>query len=1060
MNLWFRLTEKSRLPARLVGGVLALSAPAVQAEYYNFAGADGVNVDGSDIIYQETRYPFWAQSTYNARWFPGISGEKTSTSLYSGPAYSGDGEKGTKEVGYIWSFWGVDKPVKAGDSVVPVWWHPNMHDVPSIGEGASGKVEGKWTMSSDVWYPGVLRIWRPNGNPEDTSMAGQWFKDGVTGKWHHMATFQMPFVANRFNGDTGFIEDHSHGNVKPRRVDFRNYYFRKSGKWVPGKIFKPSTRQEKEKGTSGLIENGTAAFFETCSAPEYKGNMGPGAQVATHTLTMPDNPVLDPILVRNVEAVATPKQVQVKWNLDEKSSPQFSYRIDLYASADGSGSPLKTIEKIEPDGNEVLIPTDAATQGVRVTITDIFDQVSKPVLVAAAAARPTQARTTATTAGGVNYRYYEGEWKALPSSDSALESKLSLSGAVNGLDLSIRRKNEGFACVYRGYLDVPAAGLWMFSLRSSDGSRLTVDGVTLIDNDGIHGAGYERTGTCALSAGKHEVEVSYFKAKNGSGEESQLALSWEGPGHAKSPVPEGAWSRVAAAGEPVAKLVSPPASATLTADKAPLVAAVKAEGKPLQVVRFYQNATVCGVSYVAEQKNNFVSFGTRELLGAGQNHLRARLIYGQKSEHTVDSPSVDRIINQPTITPWQFSAIGKHFFAASSSVENGTHTLLGDGLNLNWQKITGDTTIVARIKRRPANSWISQFDGSEIDGGWSGGLIFRQDIDAHPGSEIGKRFVALFASANNTIHMQDHTNHNPGGLFWGPNVQNPQGTYQWLKLQREGQKFHASLSVDGRSWTEVETRDLSKEKLDDTLYVGVFTLARPSTHTNPNRWQFSDVGLGSSAVAVKPQPEFVAHWSMDEGTGAGVLDRTDDPLSGVLLNGVTWVDGVSGKAVELNGKDQSVLFPPLGLNSNTVTISGWVKREGDQVAWSGIAMCRGTSASGLIMGPGNQLRFNWDSGKNASYNFGSNLVLPEGKWAFVALVVEPTKATLYMKAGAKLESAVCSGTFDVASFDADFYLGRDPHGEDRRFKGALDEFRVYRKALTTAEIEALSSKKP
>ena len=1062
MNLTATLTDLVRLmlrPRLMAGAVMFLTCSRLSAEYYTFAGENGGKIDGADIIYQETRYPYWAQSTYNARWFPGIAGNKTSTSLYSGPVYGGDGDKGTREVGYIWSFWGVDHPVRAGDSDVPVWWHANMHDVPSIGEGASGKVEGKWTMSTGVWYPGVLRIWRPTGEPEDVSMAGQWIKDGVSGKWHHMATFRMPFVATRFTGDCGFIEDPSNGNRKPRRVEFRNYYFHRNGQWIPAREFKPSTRQATEKGSSGLIENNAAGFFETCSGPAYQGNMGPGAQEKVYTMAMPESPVFDPVVVRKVVAAVTQRQVAVRWELDDKSAPQFSYKIELYNSADGSGNPLKTCEMIDPDTSEVLVATDAAARGVRVTITDVFGQVSKAAVAVPLTAEPMPAKPAAGTVGGLNYAYYEGTWKSLPAFDAAMAADLAVSGAVNGLDLSVRRKNEGFAGDFRGYLDIPAPGIWLFSLRSSDGSRLILDGDTVIDSDGIHGAGYEVAGARALAAGKHEVEVICFKAKDGSGQECKLALTWEGPGHAKEPVPESAWSRVPAAGEPLVKLMSPHPGGSTSADKAGLLAAVKAENQTLQMVRFYQDATVCGTGYAAELSDNATTFGTRELLGCGQHSLRARLIYGVKSEHTLDSPSVACAITQPAIAPWEFSAIGQHRFPAASAVDNGTHTLLGDGLNINWQRIKGDTSIVARIKRRPANSWVSQFDGNHIDGGWSGGVIFRQDIDAHPGSEIGNRFVALFASANNSIHVQDHTNHNAGGLFWGPNVQNPQGTYQWLKLQREGQQFHAFLSVDGTDWKLVETRDLSKEKLDDMLYVGVFTLARPSTNTNPNRWQFADVGIGNNPRVSRPQGVFSAYWPMDEGTGSGTRDRGGESLDGMLLNGVTWVDGVRGKAVELNGKDQAVMMPPLGLRSNTITLSGWVKRRGDQVDWAGIAMCRGTAATGLMMGPGNQLRFTWDPGKNASYNFGSGLVLPDGKWAFIALVVEPAKATLYLKDGIRLRSAVCDGVFDVAPFDTDFYLGYDPNSDTRRFKGTLDEFRVCRKAMSPAEITALAEMK-
>lgn len=1044
--------------ARNLPALLLLTASTSRAEYYTFSGENDVKVDGSDILYQETRYPFWPESTYNARWFPGIAGEKTRTALYSGPAYGGSGDKGSNQAGYIWSFWGVDQPVHPGDSVVPVWWHPSMHDVPSIGEGASGKVEGKWSMRSGVWYPGVLRIWRPTGDPADTSMAGQWIKDGVSGKWHHMATFRMPFVANRFSGDCGFIEDHSHGNRNPRRVDFRNYYFRKSGKWVPGRVFKPSTRQETEKGTSGLIEDGTAGFFETCSGESYKGNMGPGSQELTHMLKTPDVPVFDPVVVAKAEVAATPKQAVVKWSLDERSSPQFSYRIELFSTADASGVPFKTVTRIDPDANQVLIATEQSARAARISVTDIFDQLSTPVTKTAFSAEPQPAAAVKTTASGLNFRYYEGDWKALPVFDSALDKHMVISGSVNGLDLSIRRKGEGFACIYRGCLNVPVSGIWQFSLRTADGGRLHIDGQPVIESDGIHSAGYEVAAARPLAAGLHEVEVATFKAVDGSPEECQIALAWEGPGVDKQPVPDAAWHRVAEAGEPIVKMVSPTPDQAIAVDKLPeMKAAVKGGSQPLQMVRFYQNSTVGGVAWAASQGNGITTFSTREILGCGRHPLRARLIYGEKSQYSTDSPAIPVDLTKPQIQPWQFSAIGRHAFPAASAVNGDTHTLLGDGLNFNWQKIKGDTTIVAKIKRRPSNSWVSQFDGSTPDGGWTGGIMFRSDLEGNPGSEIGKRFVALFASSNHSIHAQDHTNHNAGGQFWGENLQSHQSAYQWLKLQRQGDVFRAFLSVDGRDWKLAETRVLTKEKLPEEVYAGVFTLARPSNNTNPNRWQFSDVSLGDQPRTAPVKTAFSAHWPMDEGTGAGLADQGAARRTGTLPNGAKWVPGVKGTAVEVNGSNQSIVVPPLEFSSNHLTITGWVRRAGDQTAWSGIAMTRGSACAGLTVGPDNDLRFNWDAGKNASYNHSSGLGLPDGRWVFVALVVEPSQATLYLKDGETLRSSTCKGEFGVTPFDADFHLGWDPNNNERYFRGAFDDFRIIDKALGEAEIQRLSS---
>src|SRR5690606_38228474 len=128
-----------------------------------------------------------------------------------------------------------------------------------------------------------------------------------------------------------------------------------------------------------------------------------------------------------------------------------------------------------------------------------------------------------------------------------------------------------------------------------------------------------------------------------------------------------------------------------------------------------------------------------------------------------------------------------------------------------------------------------------------------------------------------------------------------------------------------------------------------------------------------------------------------------------------------------------------------------------QAAWAGLVFSRGGSTAGLNFGTANELRFHWGAGSNPSYNFNSGLVPPDGTWTFVAWVVSPTSATLYMlPAGGSLQSATATGTFGVQALADTLYLGYDPNSSARRFKGEMDDFRVFRRSLTSAEIASLA----
>ena len=57
---------------------------------------------------------------------------------------------------------------------------------------------------------------------------------------------------------------------------------------------------------------------------------------------------------------------------------------------------------------------------------------------------------------------------------------------------------------------VQEPGKYNFSLMSDDGSKLYIDGKTLINNDGLHSV-LERTGSVTLKRGVHRIRVSYFQ---------------------------------------------------------------------------------------------------------------------------------------------------------------------------------------------------------------------------------------------------------------------------------------------------------------------------------------------------------------------------------------------------------------------------------------------------------------------------------------------------------------------------------------------------------------------
>jgi len=67
-----------------------------------------------------------------------------------------------------------------------------------------------------------------------------------------------------------------------------------------------------------------------------------------------------------------------------------------------------------------------------------------------------------------------------------------------------------FAVDLEGVFVVDDPGLYYFRLTSDDGSKFSIDGALVIDNDGYHPT-REATGAAKLTAGPHRISVPYWQ---------------------------------------------------------------------------------------------------------------------------------------------------------------------------------------------------------------------------------------------------------------------------------------------------------------------------------------------------------------------------------------------------------------------------------------------------------------------------------------------------------------------------------------------------------------------
>jgi hypothetical protein len=81
---------------------------------------------------------------------------------------------------------------------------------------------------------------------------------------------------------------------------------------------------------------------------------------------------------------------------------------------------------------------------------------------------------------------------------------------------------------------------------------------------------------------------------------------------------------------------------------------------------------------------------------------------------------------------------------------------------------------------------------------------------------------------------------------------------------------------------------------------------------------------------------------------------------------------------------------------------------------------------------------------------------PVNQWSFVALVVQPASATLYLINASGGQSATHILSHNNAAVGDSSYIGTDPYARTARiFNGLIDEVAVFNYSLTPAQIQQL-----
>jgi hypothetical protein len=141
----------------------------------------------------------------------------------------------------------------------------------------------------------------------------------------------------------------------------------------------------------------------------------------------------------------------------------------------------------------------------------------------------------------------------------------------------------------------------------------------------------------------------------------------------------------------------------------------------------------------------------------------------------------------------------------------------------------------------------------------------------------------------------------------------------------------------------------------------------------------------------------------------------------------------------------------------TATFVAWVNPSQTQGSYTGIIFSRngfgGSSvpATGLDLYTNNSVGYHW-ADNAATYNWNSNLLVPNNSWSMIAITITANSATAYLCNANGISTAINSASHGTLS-GLNFFIACDPADQSSRaFKGKIATSMIYNTALSTQNI--------
>lgn len=272
-----------------------------------------------------------------------------------------------------------------------------------------------------------------------------------------------------------------------------------------------------------------------------------------------------------------------------------------------------------------------------------------------------------------------------------------------------------------------------------------------------------------------------------------------------------------------------------------------------------------------------------------------------------------------------------------------------------------------------------------------------------------------------------------------------------------------SFGVYSSEYTDVEAEPLVKWrteviKINNTIsnqqIANGWSLSDHHVYTNGQTLKGDGTALNQT---IELEQGLLSYWRFEENT----KDSSGNGHNGIEEGNITYNNGQIGKAIQFDGKTTLVRTPPL-VFTKEFTIAYWLKIDKyvteyvdhrDNTIFENTKGDSSSSRFAMWFDRNHRLNGFVRKSQYSGEDILSSSTIELNKWNHIIFRKENNQYRIYINGIVDAEKTI---TFDLLQ-DATFMgLGDDvPNKGNAKLHGALDEFRIYNRALSEDEIESL-----